>query len=70
MISKREIEDCIKNEIINKHLHGLAGTLQQYVSCEECPRCKPPRDEDELNRCDEWDDNDIIEAVKALKEEK
>jgi|LSQX01.1.fsa_nt_gb hypothetical protein len=37
MISKREIEDCIKNEIINKHLHGLAGTLQQYD-------CLPPEE--------------------------
>jgi hypothetical protein len=40
------------------------------MSCEECPRCKAPEDEDELNWCDEWDDNDIIEAVKTLKEEK
>jgi|LSQX01.3.fsa_nt_gb hypothetical protein len=41
------------------------------MSCEECPRCKPPEGEDALNwRCYEWDDNDVIAAVNALKEEK
>ena len=37
------------------------------LTCEDCPLCDPPEDDDDLESCRDFSDAEVAEAVKVLK---